>query len=94
MVTFNYHDGILVEHSIDGVRQPISESEIKRWPVALRPLKLRAVSGDTGAGDIIERTIGPLGGNAFKAWYKIIFGRECGCNTRKQHWNNRYPLKP
>lgn len=62
------------------------------WPVALLPLKLLAAEGDTGAGDIIERTIGPLGGNAFKSWFEITFGRKCGCSTRKENWNKRYPL--
>jgi hypothetical protein len=66
---------------------------IKReWPLILRPMKLWARDGDQGLGDIIERKIGPLGGDAFKAWYMMTFGRPCGCNTRKESWNKRYPL--
>ncbi len=62
------------------------------WPSVLLPMKLLAKPEDKGLGDIIERTIGPMGGDAFKKWYKIIFGRECGCNARREDWNVRWPL--
>lgn len=62
------------------------------WPVLLRPMKLLAQPGDRGLGDIIAREIGPLGGDAFKAWYKTIFGKSCGCDTRQENWNTLYPL--
>jgi hypothetical protein len=71
-----------------------SRAAANHWPFAIQPLKLFAKQGDTGLGDIIERAIGPLGGNAFKAWYETTFRRKCGCSKRKQHWNRRYPLKP
>jgi len=67
--------------------------KVKReWPIILRPLKHLAIEGDNGLGDIIARTIGPVGGDEFKKWYKAIFGRECGCDIRQEWWNIRYPL--
>ena len=45
-----------------------------------------------GAGDIIARTIGPIGGDAFKKWYKTIFNRDCGCGKRQETLNARWPL--
>lgn len=62
------------------------------WPLLLRPMKLLAKEGDTGLGDIVERTIGPVGGDAYKIWYKTAFGKTCGCTERKDALNERYPL--
>lgn len=62
------------------------------WPMVLLPLKLLAKPNDRGAGDIIARTIGPIGGEAFKKWYKTLFGRDCGCGNRQESLNARWPL--
>jgi len=62
------------------------------WPWMMLPLKLLAHPEDRGAGDIIARTIGPIGGDAFKKWYKTIFGKSCGCKERQEEWNYAYPL--
>jgi hypothetical protein len=62
------------------------------WPVALLPLKLLAKAGDRGAGDVIARVIGPIGGDSFKNWYKKIFGKGCGCGARQEALNTRWPL--
>jgi len=51
-----------------------------------------AAKGDRGAGDIIARVIGPIGGTAFKAWYKVTFGKDCGCGRRQEVLNTRWPL--
>jgi len=51
-----------------------------------------AAKGDRGAGDIIARVIGPIGGTAFKAWYKVTFGKDCGCAGRHEVLNARWPL--
>lgn len=64
----------------------------------LLPIKLLAKRGDRGAGDIIARTIGPIGGDAFKKWYKTLFGKDCGCGGsgnprgRQEFYNDRWPL--
>lgn len=62
------------------------------WPLYLQPFKLLAKEGDTGLGDIIARTIGPVGGDAFKDWYKATIGRDCGCRDRQIYLNTTYPL--
>src|SRR5437868_4728727 len=69
---------------------PVTRSE--QWPLALLPLKLLAKEGDRGVGDIIARTVGPIGGDAFKTWYKRIFGKDCGCGARQDVLNARWPL--
>lgn len=63
------------------------------WPAILLPLKLLTKPGDRGLGDIVARTIGPFGGDAFKAWHLRIFGKPCGCANRQEDWNRRWPLK-
>jgi hypothetical protein len=85
--------GILVEHTINGVHQSLTKAELKEWPIFLRPMKLMAKDGDKGLGDIVERVIGPIGGEAYKLWYKTTFGKECAaCLKRKGDLNLRYPL--
>lgn len=89
-------NGQLVFLSIDGVEQSINpESEQKTrkpWPLVLLPLKLLAEPNDKGLGDIIARTIGPIGGDEFKAWYKATFGKDCSCDNRQEALNIRWPL--
>jgi hypothetical protein len=97
-----WRDGKLILFEIDGVSQPIIGNEappptaprvIKPvWPVALKPLKVLAKPGDRGAGDIIARKVGPIGGDAFKKWWKLLFGRDCGCAGRQDKLNALYPL--
>lgn len=59
---------------------------------SLNFLKLLAKEGDKGLGSIVERIVGPIGGEAFKVWYKRIFGKPCGCQERKEDWDLSYPL--
>lgn len=72
------------EIAIENNRQP--------WPIVLMPIRLLAKPGDRGAGDIIARTIGPIGGDAYKKWYKRLFGKLCGCAERQEALNQRWPL--
>lgn len=62
------------------------------WPIWAKGMALLAHDGDTGLGDIIARTIGPVGGDAFKAWYQKVFNRPCGCAERQESLNAQYPL--
>lgn len=62
------------------------------WPAYLLPLKLLKQEEDRGLGDIVARTIGPVGGDAFKDWYREKFGQDCGCRDRQIHLNRLYPL--
>jgi hypothetical protein len=85
----------MIEPVPTGVRQrlyadgPMPKSA---WPVVLLPFKLMAKEGDRGAGDIIARVIGPIGGDIFKKWYKTLFGKDCGCGHRQEVLNQRWPL--
>lgn len=68
------------------------EIQPQPWPVLMLPLKLLAKPEDKGLGDIVARTIGPLGGDAFKVWYQALFGQSCGCDARQEVWNQKWPL--
>lgn len=87
-----YMNGVRVEHGDDVPLGLPKEKTSKDWPVLLRPMKLLAQPQDKGLGDIVERTIGPVGGDAYKLWYKVTFGKTCGCTKRKDNLNERYPL--
>ena len=69
-----------------------SPSRPVSWPPYLLPFRLLKKEGDRGLGDIIARTIGPVGGDAFKTWYKDTIGQDCGCRDRQIHLNRVYPL--
>jgi len=82
---------VLIEPT--GIR-PEAVIPYEEWPLALRLFASAASKpSDTGLGDIVERIVGPIGGEEFKKWYKTIFGKDCGCGQRKQWLNGRYPLK-
>jgi hypothetical protein len=63
------------------------------WPLWAKGLALLAKPKDVGLGDVIARVVGPFGGDAFKAWHKAAFGRDCGCQKRQGAWNALWPLK-
>ena len=54
-------------------------------------MKALAVPEDEGVGDTIARIVGPIGGNAYKVWFKATFGKSCGCTERQSAWNQRFP---
>jgi hypothetical protein len=47
---------------------------------------------DRGVGDTVTRTIGRIGGDAFKKWFHALTGHPCGCDTRHERLNARYPF--
>lgn len=63
-----------------------------RWPLWAKSLSLLKTDADKGIGDTIERLIGPMNSAKFKEWYKLTFGKACGCNARKDKWNKEYPF--
>jgi hypothetical protein len=63
-----------------------------QWPLRFRLLAKLATPQDAGLGDVVERIVGPVGGSAFKKWFKLATRRDCGCNQRIQTWNELYPL--
>lgn len=60
------------------------------WPLWARTLAAMQGEGDKGVGDTIERVMGPKTSESFKGWYKRTFNRNCGCDGRKEDWNNRF----
>lgn len=62
------------------------------WPLWAKALAFRAIPEDRGIGDVIARTVGPIGGDAFKKWFKTIFGADCGCDARQEGFNLKWPL--
>jgi hypothetical protein len=91
-VTKRVVNGVVVEYTINGVGVVRHSPVNREWPAALLPLKVLAKPGDRGAGDIIARVIGPIGGYAFKTWYRRMFGTDCGCGHRQEVLNARWPL--
>lgn len=73
---------------------PFRTAEVARpdWPLWAKALALAARPGETGLGDVIARVVGPVGGDAFKAWYEGVFHRSCGCQERQESLNAQYPL--
>ena len=78
--------GVTLENA---TAQPIQPEP---WPLLAQPLKYMAHPGDRGLGDIVARVIGPIGGDLYKAWFKKVFNRSCGCTERQDQLNLRYPL--
>lgn len=64
----------------------------EQWPLWAKAMALVASPEDKGLGDTVERIIGPVASNAFKAWHKATFGKPCSCSERKDRWNSQYPL--
>ncbi len=61
------------------------------WGV-LAPMKLLAIEGERGLGDVAARLIGPIGGDLYKKWFKKMTGEHCGCSERQEDLNMIYPL--
>lgn len=62
------------------------------WPIWAKAMAMIATKEDKGLGDVIARTIGPVGGDAFKAWFEKTLKRPCGCAERQESLNAQYPL--
>jgi hypothetical protein len=66
--------------------------ERARWPGWARGMARFAAPPDTGLGDTIARHFG-VTGEAFKGWFKAMFGRSCGCAERQETLNFKYPYQ-
>jgi hypothetical protein len=66
---------------------------LNKWPDWAQRLALLRVLGETGIGDTTARIIGPIGGDAYRAWYRATFGRTCGCQERQEQLNTTYPYE-
>lgn len=79
-------------------KSPAAPKIQPRWPmnpfgIAMRALKLMRTPEDTGAGDTLARVVGPIGGDAYKAWFKETFGKTCGCAERQEQLNAQFPYE-
>lgn len=63
----------------------------KSWPAWVQIIAQARSPADAGIGDTIARTIGPVGGELYKSWFKTTFGRSCGCVERQTSLNQRFP---
>lgn len=63
----------------------------RAWPSWAVRIKRAAIPSDRGVGDTIARLIGPVGGDAYKSWFKTTFGRACGCTERQASLNGQFP---
>jgi hypothetical protein len=64
-----------------------------QWPWWAQWLATKSTPEDKGVGDVVARMIGDEKSDAFKAWFKATFGKDCGCNGRQAKWNRQYPLE-
>ncbi len=90
-------DGQLIEHTLDGVAQPLIATKTRQlakqdWPMWAKALKQFSTPDDKGIGDVVARMIGDETSEKFKAWHLATFGRPCGCTGRQKLWNTKYPL--
>ena len=74
-----------------GVTSQQSQSIIAK--VAASLFSVLSKPQDAGLGDTIARIINPLGGAAFKRWYRQRFKTPCGCNRRQLRLNYMFPLR-
>ena len=61
------------------------------WPLWAKAMRLLSRPADKGLGDTVARIVGPIGGDAFKAWHLATFGVPCGCAGRQEALNAQYP---
>lgn len=61
-----------------------------KWPLWAKIAAKASNETDKGLGDTIARTVGPFGGDAYKKWFKIVFGADCGCEMRQEAMNETY----
>jgi hypothetical protein len=62
----------------------------KHLPRVIRFLESRKQTGDTGAGDTVERLLASVGGRKFKRLMKWL-GAPCGCEDRQKWLNEKWP---
>ncbi len=74
------------------IAKPIQPIPREDWPFWAKALEKLSAPEDKGIGDVVARTIGAENSEAFKRWFKLTFGKPCGCNGRQKLWNTKYPL--
>lgn len=74
----------------EGKDSPLKSVPHDEWPVWAKAVGLQCNESDAGVGDTIERLAGAAG-RTFKAMFKKLTGRPCGCAGRKLKFNRLYP---
>jgi hypothetical protein len=59
----------------------------------LEPLRLKAIAGDRGVGDIVKREFGWKGEPKFEAWFRETIGKTCKGGWTVEMVNQRWPLE-
>jgi hypothetical protein len=78
--------------AVQATAKPIKPIPRDQWEPWINAVAKMARPEDKGIGDVIARTIGPVGGSLFKSWFFATFGRKCRCNARQSALNAKYPL--
>lgn len=69
--------------------RPIPYTEWPLWAKVMK--KTLGRPEDRGIGGTVERLIGNDSSEKFKAWYRVTFNVECGCQGRKDRLDANYP---
>jgi len=86
---------ILSEEAFQSLRQKYQlQQSYAEWPAWAKAIARLKAHPDVGVGDTIARVIGPVGGDAYKVWFKRLFGKSCGCHERQADLNRSYPYQP
>lgn len=72
---------------------PLQAVPRKDWPAWAKGIALLRNKADEGVGSTVQRVIGDTASGAFKAWYRAIFGQDCGCGGRRTLWDTMYPYE-
>lgn len=73
-----------------GTPSPAMAVPPEQWPAWANQIAGSRQPGDLGVGDTFARQLGKAG-ETFKAGFKRLFGRDCGCDARQEAWNRLYP---
>ena len=68
--------------------QPVPRAE---WPLLARIVAGLREESDIGIGSTLERMIASLGGEFYKAAFKTLTGKSCGCADRRKYLDERFP---
>lgn len=80
-----------------GHRPVFNPVPVADWPAYISLVSAQRLPTDTGAGDTVERVVGPFGSPEWRQWAKEalgVFAPSATCNncaSWKPIWNQQYP---
>ncbi len=89
-VTYNHADGSPPCAGACTGSGPAVAVPYAQWPATAKLVGAFRAEQDRGIGDTIQRDLGWIG-EAYKATFLAITGRECGCDARRDLLNLKYP---